>query len=125
MRGLKASDERADPRAAMRGKARRDPRERLRRLVGEIHHPGALCDIIMFIARAGWWGELIVEDDEATRSLYFDEGHVVGAESTAGAEELGEVLRRTRTLTEDQTLACARHAGEHAASFSDAVVELG
>ena len=42
---------------------------------------GVLCNVITFIADAGWRGELVVECDGERRSIFFDQGHVVGAES--------------------------------------------
>lgn len=57
-------------------------------LSGEIRTAGRLCDVISFLAHASWWGELIVEQGDTLRALYFDEGHVVGAQSTVDAEQL-------------------------------------
>src|SRR4051794_698918 len=47
-------------------------------LSGEIRSPGALRDIVGFVGHAGWRGELLILEKSSSRSLYFDQGHVVG-----------------------------------------------
>lgn len=95
-------------------------------LTGEVRSTSALCDIISFLAHAGWWGELVVDDCDGTttRSLYFDEGHVVAAQSTAEVERLGAVLCRCDALTEEQALAASELAKDRGIRFGEAVVEL-
>lgn len=95
-------------------------------LTGEVRSTSALCDIISFLAHAGWWGELVVDDRDGTttRSLYFDEGHVVAAQSTAETERLGAVLCRCNALTEEQATAASELATERGIRFGEAVVEL-
>lgn len=94
-------------------------------LSGEIRTPGVLWDVISFLAHAAWWGELVVVQGEATRSLYFDEGHVVGAESSAADERLGEVLCRHGALTREQVTRCGEHATDRDLRFGEAAVDLG
>ena len=36
------------------------------RLAGEVRAPGALCDVVALIAQAGWGGELVVLQEEAS-----------------------------------------------------------
>src|SRR5580692_5609070 len=49
------------------------------KLAGEIRYPGALCDIIGIISQAAFRGELLVlEEDDKSRSIYFDAGSVIG-----------------------------------------------
>jgi hypothetical protein len=62
------------------------------RLAGEVTTPGALCDVLALLAQTGWRGELVVEDAEALRSVYFDQGNVVGATTNVEAERIGAVL---------------------------------
>src|SRR5262245_23328903 len=71
------------------------------RLAGEITSAGTLCDIVALIGQAGWNGELAVLEGAANRSIFFEQGHVVGALSTAQGERIGEVLYRYGALTED------------------------
>jgi hypothetical protein len=94
-------------------------------LSGEIREAGKLCDVISFLAHASWWGELVVFDGETIRSLYFDEGHIVGAESNAEAERLGAVLCRHGMLTHEQVETSRTRARERNLRFGEAVVELG
>src|SRR5262249_55107511 len=72
------------------------------RLAGEITAAGALCDIVALVGQAGWRGELVVLEGEASRELYFEQGRVVGSHSTAEGERLGEVLYRYGALTQEQ-----------------------
>ncbi|HWZ92279.1 MAG TPA: hypothetical protein VNW92_25620, partial [Polyangiaceae bacterium] len=52
------------------------------RLSGEVTAPGTLCDILALIAQTGWRGELVVLDGDDTRSIFCDQGNVVGATTT-------------------------------------------
>lgn len=94
-------------------------------LLGEVTSSGALCDVISFLAHAAWWGELVVEHGDTTRSLFFDEGHVVAAQSTAASERLGAVLVECGALTAEQAEACAERAADRNLRFGEALVELG
>jgi hypothetical protein len=82
---------------------RRDPEDGpVFRLAGEITSPGAICDVVALIGQAGWKGELVVLDGANTRSIFFEQSHVVAATSTVEAERLGEVLYRYGALTKEQ-----------------------
>jgi hypothetical protein len=72
------------------------------RLSGEISQPGALCDVLAMVAQTGWRGELVVLTADAERSLFFDQGNVLGVSTTVGAERLGEVMLRVGAVTEEQ-----------------------
>ena len=86
---------------------------------------GSLCDIVSFIAHSAWTGELLVFDEGSSRSLYFEQGFVVGAQSTAASDRLGEVLWRYGILDRDQIFACSEATGSGAARFGEAAVKLG
>lgn len=94
------------------------------RLAGEITAPGSLCDIVGLVGQAGWSGELLVLDGETTRSIFFDRGHVVGAQSSSDVERIGEVLYRYGALSREQIHEAAR-AVTTELRFGEAAVMLG
>lgn len=94
------------------------------RLSGEITGPGDLCDVFGLISQAGWCGEVIVFDDEGTRSLYVERGDLVGAASTVHSERLGQVLYRYGVLTQEQVNECLATAAT-GMWFGEAAVKLG
>src|SRR5258708_4548860 len=109
----------------MRQAVASSPETRSCRLSGEIRAPGALCDIVGFIGHGGWKGELIVLEQSASRSIYFDQGDIVGAQSTVQAERLGEVLYRYGVLSREQVSACSDATATGALRFGEAAVKLG
>lgn len=97
---------------------------RVFRLAGEITSPGVLCDIVSLIGHANWHGELVVLDASMSRSLFFEQGMVIGARSTVETDRIGEVLYRYGALNREQidaTLAAAR-ADQR---FGEVAVRLG
>lgn len=72
------------------------------RLAGEITRPGALCDILGMLAQTGWRGELCVLDGKHGRSLFFEQGSIVGAETSAPDERLGSVMYRFGGVSSQQ-----------------------
>ena len=72
------------------------------RLAGEITSPGAMCDVLAMVAQANWRGELVVLDAETSRSIFFEQGYVVGALTSVMAERLGQVMYRFGVITEEQ-----------------------
>jgi hypothetical protein len=94
------------------------------KLSGEITSAGALCDIVSLIGQTGWTGELAVLDGHATRSVFFENGSVVSAQSTAEGERLGEVLFRYGALTQEQVAEVAR-AVTSEVRFGEAAVRMG
>ena len=68
------------------------------RLAGEITAPAGVSDVLSLVGQAGWRGELVVMDGEATRAIFVDQGHVVGAETSAKSEYLGEVMYKFGAL---------------------------
>jgi hypothetical protein len=92
------------------------------KLGGEVVTRGALCDIVALISHAGWRGELVVFDGEATRSIFFDSSNVVGAHSNAEGERLGEILYQFGALSQEQVAQCMKVEGKR---LGDAAVDLG
>jgi hypothetical protein len=94
------------------------------RLSGEVTAPGTLCDILALLAQTGWRGELVVLDGDAARSIFFEQGNVVGAATSVEAERLGAVLYRFGVLTSDDRdrILAAVRGGKR---FGEAAIELG
>jgi hypothetical protein len=101
------------------------PDDRACVLAGEIQTPGILCDAVSFIGHAGWRGELVVLDGENSRSIYFDQGLITGAQSTVARERLGQVLYRYGILDKAQTDACSSAMDGGEMRFGEAAVRLG
>jgi hypothetical protein len=94
------------------------------RLAGEVTAPGALCDILALVGQAGWRGELVVLDGDDARSVFFDQGNVVGALTNVEDERLGAVLYRYGVIDEaarDRVLGLVK-SGKR---FGEAAIELG
>jgi len=94
------------------------------RLAGEITAPGALCDVLALIGQTGWRGELVVLDGDDARSVFFDQGNVVGAATNVESERLGSVLYRYGVLDEagrDRILSEIKDGKR----FGAAAIELG
>jgi hypothetical protein len=72
------------------------------RLAGEINAPGTMADVLAMLAQTGWRGELVVLDGENSRSIFFEQGFVVGALTSVDEERLGRVLYRYGAITEVQ-----------------------
>jgi hypothetical protein len=94
------------------------------RLSGEVTAPGTLCDILALLAQTGWRGELVVLDGDDARSIFFEQGNVVGAATSVEAERLGAVLYRFGVLTSDDRdrILAAVRGGKR---FGEAAIELG
>jgi hypothetical protein len=94
------------------------------RVAGEVTGPGTLCDVLALLAQMGWRGELVIEDREHLRSIFFDQGNVVGANTNVDEERIGAVLYRYGAMSaadRDRVLAQAK-AGQR---FGEAALELG
>ncbi len=102
-----------------------DDEARPRLLAGAVQEAGALHDVLSFLGRTRWRGELLVESEAERRSLFFDEGYVVGAESTAERERLGAVLCDAGVITREQVTACETQRGDRPIRFGEVAVELG
>jgi uncharacterized protein DUF4388 len=97
---------------------------RVVRLSGEVTAVGTLCDILALVAQTGWRGELIVLDGDDERSVFFEQGNVVGAVTNVQAERLGSVLYRFGVITETEhaQIASVTQSGKR---FGEAAIELG
>ncbi|MBM4364048.1 MAG: DUF4388 domain-containing protein, partial [Deltaproteobacteria bacterium] len=94
------------------------------RLAGEITAPGALCDVFALLAQTGWRGELVVMDDTRVRSVYFDGGNVIGAQTNVEEERIGRILYKFGAITE-QDNARVMERVRAGARYGAAAVELG
>ena len=94
------------------------------RLSGEVTAPGTLCDILALVAQTGWRGELIVLDGDDIRSIFFEQGNVVGAVTSVDAERLGSVLYRFGVITQEQRTAILAEA-KSGKRFGEAAIDLG
>jgi hypothetical protein len=94
------------------------------RLAGEVTAPGALCDVLALLGQTGWRGELVVEHDDHVRSIFFENGNVVGAHTNVEDERIGSVLYRygaLDALERDRILAQATSGRR----FGEIALELG
>lgn len=94
------------------------------RLAGEVTAPGALCDVLALLGQTGWRGELVVLDGDDVRSVFFDQGNVVGAITNVEAERLGSVLYRYGVIdgeARDRIMAQVKDGKR----FGEAAIELG
>ena len=94
------------------------------RLAGEISAPGSMCDIFVILGQMGWRGQLILSDEGATRTLFFDQGNVLGAQTSVAGERLGAVMYRYGALSEADLERVAAHAGR-GGRFGAVALELG
>lgn len=93
------------------------------RLAGEITAPAAVCDVFMILSQTGWRGQLVLTDGAATRSLFFDKGNVLGAQTNVEEERLGAVMYRYGVLSKDDLAKVAAHT-RRGARFGAVALEL-
>jgi hypothetical protein len=94
------------------------------RLAGEVRVPGALCDVVATIAQSSWGGELVILDESATRSIFFDRGNVIGAHTSMPAERLGEILWRFGAITRGQLEEVVREAERTGKRVGETAIDL-
>jgi hypothetical protein len=93
------------------------------RLAGEIGAPGAVCDVFMILTQMGWRGQLVLTDGTTQRSLFFDKGNVLGAQTSVENERLGAVMYRYGVLSKEDLAKVAAH-GKRGARFGAVALEL-
>jgi hypothetical protein len=93
------------------------------RLAGEIATPGAVCDVFMMLSQVGWRGQLVLSDTAVTRSLFFDKGNVLGAQTNVEEERLGAVMYRYGVLSKEDLAQVAAHT-KRGARFGAVALEL-
>jgi hypothetical protein len=94
------------------------------RLAGEIRTPGALCDVVALIAQSGFGGELVAIAEEGQRTIYFDGGNVVGAQTTVPEERLGETLYRFGVVTREQLEEAIKATATNGKRLGETAIEL-
>ena len=94
------------------------------RLAGEITSPGAMCDVFALLGQTGWRGELIVLDGPTARSVYFDQGNVVGTQTNVESERIGMVLYKFGVVTREQNEKILERV-RGGIRYGSAAVELG
>lgn len=94
------------------------------RLAGEVTRPGAMCEIIGVLAQSGWKGELCALDADHSRSIFFEQGNVVGVQTTDEEERLGRIMYRYGAIDEAQYEQLSAHLdqGKRVGNFA---VECG
>ncbi|MBN2193462.1 MAG: DUF4388 domain-containing protein [Polyangiaceae bacterium] len=94
------------------------------RLAGEVTSPGAMCDVLAMVAQAGWRGELVALTEDDARSIFFEQGFVVGAFTNVENERLGTVLYRYGAITQEQLTALLERIAS-GQRIGEAAVEIG
>jgi hypothetical protein len=94
-------------------------------LSGEITTPGAICDIFALLGQSSWRGELLVLTDEIARSVFFEQGRVLGAETNSADERLGQVLYRYGMITEEQLQSIGTDVEAKRGRFGKLAVDRG
>jgi len=95
------------------------------RLAGEITAPATLCDILAMMEHTRWRGELQVRSDAVVRSIFTENGNVVGATTTVESERLGHVMFRYGALDEEQLEAVVAKVHAEGGRFGEIVAAMG
>ncbi len=93
------------------------------RLAGEIGAPGAVCDVFVMLSQTGWRGQLVLTQVGATRSLFFDKGNVLGAQTSVEEERLGALMYRYGVMSKEDLARVAAHT-RRGARFGAVALEL-
>jgi hypothetical protein len=95
------------------------------KLAGEIFTPGALCDVVALVAQSNWKGELVVLCEAGTRTMYFDQGNVIGAATNVAEERLGEMLYQFGVITREQLDTIVQTSTASGKRIGESAIELG
>ncbi|MEM9691048.1 MAG: DUF4388 domain-containing protein [Myxococcota bacterium] len=103
-----------------------EPREEERSfwLTGEVTRPGVLWDLIGIAGQGNWSGLLTVSSGPNERQIFFERGALIGANSSADRERLGEVLFHYGVIEQKQIEVIA-DAVTKDMRFGEAAVALG
>jgi hypothetical protein len=94
------------------------------RLAGELARRGDLCDILGFLGQVKWRGRLLVSDHQHVRVLLLENGNVVGVQTNAPPERLGQVLFHFGILTQPE-VERVLEACKAGARFGEAATRVG
>ncbi|MEM1035094.1 MAG: DUF4388 domain-containing protein [Myxococcota bacterium] len=95
------------------------------RLAGEITAPAALCDILAMMEHCRWRGELQVRSGETVRSIFTENGNVVGATTNEEAERLGRVMYRFGALDAEALETVLKKVETDGGRFGEIVAAMG
>lgn len=96
------------------------------RLAGELTAPGTVCDVLALVGQTGWRGILSVHEDDITRRLFLDQGNVIGVQTNAPAERLGQIMFRYGLLSEEQLGEVERSVTQgQGRRFGEVTIDLG
>ncbi|MEQ9321808.1 MAG: DUF4388 domain-containing protein [Polyangiaceae bacterium] len=91
---------------------------------GQVQKPGVIWDLLGMAGNGNWAGEFVVVTNSIKRSVFFERGSVIGANSNADRERLGEVLYEYGVLTKEQIDLIAEAVTKDM-RFGEAAVSLG
>jgi hypothetical protein len=94
------------------------------RLAGEVTAPAALCDIMAMMVHTRWRGELQLRSSAGVRSIFMENGNVVGACTDIDDERIGQIMWRYGGI-DQQEHAMIMDQVEKGARFGSAAVALG
>ncbi len=94
------------------------------KLCGEIKTPGQLCDVIALAAQSTWTGELVVLTESHQRTIFLENGMLVGALTNVPEERLGEMLYRFGVVTREQLDAALKSSTESGKRLGEAAIDL-
>lgn len=94
------------------------------KLAGEITASGSMADVIAILGQVDWRGELVVQDSQATRSIFFEGGTIVGVQTDVEDEKVGMIAYRYGALSEEQVFTALERARAGGQRFGNAAVQL-
>ncbi len=94
------------------------------RMAGEITVRGGMTDVLALLGQFAARGELVVMEGDIVRSVFFEQGNIVGVQSNAEDERLGMLLYKFGMISEEQIFPVLERARK-GDLFGMAAVELG